>query len=190
MNNHSFDVRLIDNDGCTALHYSAEHGSFDLFMFILEKGSEIYSKTKSMRNALHLSASNGHYDICKFILNYFALDYKYNNTRDQYMLNGRTFRSQIFYKYDIIFLHAMDIDGNTYLHLAAEGNQAKVCQLLLKYDTEVLTLLNKNDDTARDIAKFNGHEDVLNTLKAEYERAGMLFLFYWKKIHLLRDFTV
>ena len=177
VNNDNFDVHLIDDDECTALHYSAENGSFDLFSFILGKGSEIYSKTKTRRNVLHFSASNGHYNISRYILEYFVKDYKDNNTKNQYALNGRSYRSQIFYKYDIIFLHAMDTDGNTYLHLAAEGNQAKVCQLLLEYDTEVLTLLNKNDDTARDIARFNGHIDVLNTLKAEYDRRGMLFCF-------------
>ena len=181
VNNHNFDVHLTDNDGFTVLHYSAENGSFDLFLFILEKGSEIYSKTLSMRNVLHLAASNGHYDICKFILEYFFEDYKNNNARNQYMLNGRSYRSQIFYKYDIIFLHAQDIDGNTYLHLAAERNQAKVCELLLKYDTEIISVLNRNNETAREIALDNGHLDVLNTLKAEFVRAGMLFCFTEKK---------
>ena len=177
INNYNIDVHLTDNDECTPLHYSAESGSLDVFIYIFEKGSEIYRKTKNMRNVLHFSASNGHYDICEFILEHFVMDYEVNNTRNQYALNGRFYRSQIFYKYDIIFLHARDTDGNTYLHLAAEGNQAQICQLLLKYDTEVLTLLNKNNDTARDVAKFNGHKDVLNTLKAEYDREGMLFCF-------------
>ena len=128
VNNDNFDVHLTDDDECTALHYSAENGEFS---FILGKGSEIYSKTKTRRNVLHFSASNGHYNICRYILEYFVKDYKDNNTKNQYALNGRSYRSQIFYKYDIIFLHAMDTDGNTYLHLAAEGDQAKLCQLLL-----------------------------------------------------------
>ena len=55
----------------------------------------------------------------------------------------------------------MDVDGNTYLYLAAKGNQAKVCELLLRYDTEITTLLNKKDKTARKIAKDNCHKDVL-----------------------------
>ena len=175
---HNFDVHLMDNDQCTALHYSAESGSFDLFLLIVGKGSEIYGKTKSMRNVLHLSALNGHFKICKFVLEYFIKDYRDENTRNQYTLSGRSYRSQIFYKYSTIFLHATDIDGNTYLHLAAEGNQAKICNLLLTYDTEVLTLLNKNDKTARDIARDNGYKAVLNVLKPEYDRAGMFLLYF------------
>ena len=77
-----------------------------------------------------------------------------------------------------IFLHAMNSDGNTYLHLAANGNHSEVCKLLLKNDTEITNLLNKNDETARDIAKKNGYKDVLNALKAQFDRAGMFYFHF------------
>ena len=111
-------------------------------------------------------------------MKYFIGDYKDNNSRKQYSLNGKSYSSQVFYKYDTIFLHAMDDKGNTYLHLAAEGNHAKICELLLRYDTEIITLLNKKDKTARNIAKNNDHGDVLNALEAEYERKGITFYFF------------
>ena len=69
----------------------------------------------------------------------------------------------------------MDVDGNTYLHLAAAGNQPKVCELLLKHDLGFITLLNKSDETARDIAKKYDHKDVLQVLKAHFDRIGMFF---------------
>ena len=68
-------------------------------------------------------------------------------------MNQKTsYRSQVFYKYKTILLHAMDADGNTYFHLAAAGDQQKICKLLLDYDTEFTTLFNKEGKTARDIA--------------------------------------
>ena len=70
----------------------------------------------------------------------------------------------------------MDTDGNTYLHLAAKQNQAKICELLLKYDTFITNLSNKKDETARKIAEDNGHKDVLNALKVEYEKTGNIFI--------------
>ena len=167
---------MADNYGYNSLHYSAFNGSFDLFSYILENESEIYCKTNEMKNVLHLSAYCSHFDICKFVLEYFTKDYYINNARKFYTLNGKSYRSQVFYKYNTIFLHATDSGGNTYLHLAAEGNQAKVCELLLQYDTDIINLLNKKDETAREIAKMNGHKDVLNALKVEYERAGMFIL--------------
>lgn len=53
----------------------------------------------------------------------------------------------------------MDKDGNTYLHLAAVGNQT-VCELLLKYDAEIITLLNRKNKTARDIPQDNSHSNM------------------------------
>ena len=175
---HSFDVQMEDNGGRPALHNSAINGSFDLFLYILGKGSEIYCKTKNMENVLHFSAKNGHVDISKFVLEYFRKDFEENNSRNQYTLNSQSYMSQVFYKYNIIFLHAMDNDGNTYLHLAAAENQAKVSELLLKYDADVITLLNNKDETARNIAEGRNHKDVLAVLKAEYDRTGMFFRNY------------
>ena len=180
VDNYNFDVNMTNNDEWTALHFSAEFGSFDLFLYFLGKGSEIYCKTNSMKNVLHLSAHKGHFDICEYVLEYFIKDYTDNNTRNQHTYNGKSYRSQVFYKYSTIFLHAMDVDGNTYLHLAAEGNHSKICELLLKYDTEIITLLNKKDETARNIAKSNGYNDVLDALKTEFDREGMFFLIYSK----------
>ena len=57
----------------------------------------------------------------------------------------------------------MNDEGNTYLHLAAEANHAKVCELLLRY--EIRTLLNKENKTAREIAKNNNHGDALNAIR-------------------------
>ena len=172
---HKFDIHYTNNEKFTALHLSAGNGSFALFSYLLEKGSEIYSKTKNMRNVLHFSTFYGHFDISEFVLKHFMTHYEDNNIRAQYELNGKTYSSQVFYKYNCIFLHAMDAQGNTYLHLAAAGNQQKICKLLLDYDTEFTTLLNKEGKTARDIAMENDFKDVLNVLKAHYDREGIIF---------------
>ena len=177
LNEYKFDIHARDHSEWTPLHFSASHGSFEVFSYLLKKGSEIYCKTKGMKNVLHLSAENGHFDICEFIFESFKKDYDDNSRKDQYELYGKTYESQIFYKYNTIFLHAMDTDGNTYLHLAANGNQPKVCEIILKFDSEAISLLNKKDESARDIAEKNGYKDVLNALKVHYDRAGMFNLF-------------
>ena len=172
---YEFDVLMTTNDERTPLHCSVINGNFALFSYLLDKGSEIFCKTSRMENVLHLASFLGHFNICKFVLKYFIKEYVDNNIKNQYILNGKSYSSQVFYKYKAIFLHAMDVDGNTYLNLAAKGNAAKVCELLLRYDTEIITLSNKEDKTARDIAKDKGHENVLNVLTAEYERSGTFF---------------
>ena len=189
---HGFDVHVANNDGWTILHCSAENGSFDLFSYILEKGEnfkKMYCKTNCMKNSLHLSARNGHIDICQYILEYFVKDYKDNNTRNKYALAVGSYKNHLFYKYNKIFLHEKDIDGNTYMHLAAEKNQTKICMLLLRYDAEIINLVNKKDKTARDLAKDNGHEDALNALEVEYNRTGMLLFIFLFRLHLLVNFA-
>ena len=89
LDNENFDVHMADNDGWTALHNAARNGSFELFLYILGKGSEIYRKTNSMRNVLHLSSVNSRFDICEFILEHFSKDYEDNNIRNQYILNDK-----------------------------------------------------------------------------------------------------
>ena len=175
LDNYNFDIHFANNEGVTALHFAAKNGNFELFLYLLDKGSDIYRKTKSMLNVLHFSAYSGHFDICEFVLKYFIKDYKDNNSRNQHALHSRFCASEVFYKYSAIFFHAMDADGNTYLHLAADGNQSNVCELLLKYDTGYINLCNKNDETARDIAKKKNYKDVLRSLKAHYDRTGMRF---------------
>ena len=172
---HNFDVHMATNNDSLPFHFSAQSGNFELFVYFFEKQAEVYCKTKNMENVLHLASHCGHFEISEFVLKYFINDYTNNHSKKQYTLNGISYKSQIFYKYSTIFLHAMDVDGNTYLHLAAKGNHAKVCELLLRYDTEILTLLNKKDETAMEIAKNNTHREVLNAMKAEYERKGMVF---------------
>ena len=175
LDNYNFDVHFANNEGVTALHFAAKNGNFELFLYLLDKGSDIYRKTKSMLNVLHFSSYSGHFDICEFVLKYFIKDYKDNNSRNQHALHSRFCASEVFYKYSAIFFHAMDADGNTYLHLAADGNQSNVCELLLKYDTGYINLCNKNDETARDIAKKKNYKDVLRSLKAHYDRTGTRF---------------
>ena len=42
----NFDVPMADNDGWRALHYSARNGSYELFIFFVDKGSMFISKRR------------------------------------------------------------------------------------------------------------------------------------------------
>ena len=85
---YNFDVHEANNGDWRALHFSGKNGSFNLFSYILGKGSEIYCKTKSTENVSYLAAREGHFDVCKFVLEYFIKDYNDNNTIKQHNLNG------------------------------------------------------------------------------------------------------
>ena len=168
---------MANDNKWTPIHFCASNGSSECFSYLFEKRSEIYCKTKDMENVLHLSAGKGHFNICKLVLKNFVKDYGEKNNKNQHALYGKSYRSEIFYKYSTIFLHAMNAEGNTYLHVATDGNHLKVCEILLKYDIEIITLSNKKDETAKDIAVRTRYKDVLSVLKAQYDRAGMFIFF-------------
>ena len=174
LESYAFQVHLVDNQGFTPLHCCAKSGNFKLFMYLLDKGSGIYSKTKTKVNVLHIAAEHGHIQICEYVLDYFKKGFKNYNRIKQYPLNETFYTSQIFYKYRNIFLHALDAHGGSYLHCAVAGNQPDICRLLLEHGIDV-TLLNEKEESARDVANSKGYKNVLNVLKDKYDRIGNYF---------------
>ena len=68
IDDHGFDKNIADNDGWTALHNSAESGSYELVTFFVEKGADIHEKTKAGYNCLHIAARNGHFNLCQNLI--------------------------------------------------------------------------------------------------------------------------
>ena len=56
--NHNFYAKMIDNDGWSALHYSARNGSHDLVTYFAEMGTNILPKANDGSNCLHIAALN------------------------------------------------------------------------------------------------------------------------------------
>ena len=174
LKDYAFHVHVTDNQGFTPLHCSAKSGNFKLFMYLVDRESDIYPKTKYKANVLHIAAELGHMQICDYVLDRFNSEFKNYNKINQYSLNETFYSHQIFYQYRNIFLHARDAHGNSYLHCAVSGNQPDICRLLLEYDIDV-TLLNEKEESARDVANSKGYKNVLSELKAKYDRIGNYF---------------
>ena len=71
---HDFDVHLKYNDGWTALHHSAQSGSYKLFSFFGDMGADIYVKTNSGWICLNIAAVHGHLNICKALVDKHGFD--------------------------------------------------------------------------------------------------------------------
>ena len=59
---------MIDDDGWTALHYSARNGSYELVTYFDEMGTDIYVRNNSGWNCLHNAAFNGHLKLCQTLI--------------------------------------------------------------------------------------------------------------------------
>ena len=56
VNKHNFNINLTDKNGLTALHHSAKNGNYELIKFFVDKGVDIYLKTKDGENCFHIAA--------------------------------------------------------------------------------------------------------------------------------------
>ena len=74
LDKYNFDMHTVDDNGWTALHYSARNGSYELFSFFMDMGTDILVKDNLGRNCLHNAALWGHFNLCKKPMNKHKLD--------------------------------------------------------------------------------------------------------------------
>ena len=75
LENFNFDISLTDRKGWNALHYATKGGDLELFCFFIQKGSDVYGKTKIKNNCLHIAASNGQLKLLKHLSKSISLIY-------------------------------------------------------------------------------------------------------------------
>ena len=71
---YKLDIHLADDKGLTALHHAAASGNFELFQYLIRKGSDPFCLTKDNCNSLYIAALKGHLDICRTLLENYNLD--------------------------------------------------------------------------------------------------------------------
>lgn len=79
------------------MHYAANEGHGDILEALIGKNIDIEAVTSQKRTGLHLAAARGHTDICRLLL-------------DQPMIDR----------------NAIDVEGNTPLHLASQQGSLDV----------------------------------------------------------------
>ena len=134
IDNHNFDLHIADNDGYTALHFSAISGNSELFTYFVEKGIDIDLRTINGSNCLHIAAQNGHLNLCKMLINKYNIDI------------------------DII-----DNDGCTVLHQSARSGSYEVFRYFAPKGSDI-HLKTKNGRTCLHIAAFSGHLNLCKIL--------------------------
>ena len=63
--NYNFDIDSKDDYGMSMLHQASFSGDSEVLQYLIEKGGNIFSKTKDSENCLHFAAQTGHLGICR-----------------------------------------------------------------------------------------------------------------------------
>ena len=165
-----FDLNITDRYGKIPLHYCAENGSYELFKYLVQSGSDVYLKTNEGKSCLHLAADGGHIDICRILLEKYTFDI---HQKDQFgkspLHYSATNGSFAVFKYFVKMksdVYQKTKNGKNCLLLAVKGGCVNLCNTLL----EVYNLdLNVVDHTGKNSlhcgAKYGKYELFENFIK-------------------------
>ena len=108
-------MHLADNEGCTAIHYSACRDSYELFKFFVGKGTDIHLKTITGFNCLHIAASKGNLNLCQKLINKHNFD-----------------------------LHITDNEGFTALHRSTQNGSYELLKFFVEKGTNIFSKTDTN----------------------------------------------
>ena len=107
---YNFDIHARDDYGYTVLLRAAGGGDSELFQYLIQKGGDIFSKTKDGRNCLHIAAQEGHLKICTTLLQTYNFD-----------------------------IHERDDDGWSVLHQAARSGDLELLQYFIENGSDIFS---------------------------------------------------
>ncbi|KAE8713917.1 putative Ankyrin repeat-containing protein [Hibiscus syriacus] len=126
-------IRVKGREGCTPLHYAAQHGNLNLLAkFLVACPESIHDVTIRDETALHVAAKNNKLEALRVLVQLLRRTYFYSCSTGKKLLNWK------------------DKDGNTVLHVAAYNNQPKMIKLLLDCKVNV-NEINSSGKTPLDV---------------------------------------
>lgn len=132
----------VDLSNTTALHTAAAQGHIEIVNFLLDKGSNLITISKSNgKTALHSAARNGHVEVVRALLNRepeiaMRIDKK-GQTALHMAVKGQNLELvEELVKSFPSFTNSVDTKGNTALHIATRKGRAQVKDCLLFYSTD------------------------------------------------------
>ena len=136
------DFYTQDFDGNTPIHYACSSTS-DVAIKMITRYPHLINADHAGRNILHYACLQGNMNLVKFIFGNSSFDIDYN---------------------------VVDEEGNTPLHVACIQGQFEVVKFILEEANQKgIDIAKKNmmGQTAEDLARNNGHKDVVDLFKTK-----------------------
>jgi len=160
-------VKAIDVDGRTALHWAASSGAVDIAQFLIDQKAEVDKKDSSGWTPLHIAVSAGHEDIVRDLVGAGA-DVNQTNDKGLTPLHYAASKSRVDIGRFILTrgaeINARDRANQLPLHRAATtGSTGFISLLLNPPEGSAKTRLNSGDrigNTPLHLAMDSGHAEA------------------------------
>lgn len=130
--NPSLGLNICNEKKETPLHVACDHGHAELVEILLDAGASIHLKTIDGRTPLHLACLRGYPDIVKLLLNCGNCD-----------------------------INAVDLLGDTSLHLVTRNANVRIVQLLMRYGARTNIRNFRGITPLEEIEKITSDDDFM-----------------------------
>ncbi|GBO41994.1 Ankyrin-3 [Araneus ventricosus] len=159
----STDTQIENEVIFSAAELAVRENQLDAIKLLLQmKVIDVNARGKSGFALLHISALSGSLDVTRYLVAEGAdINAKYEeNRKPAHLAAGKGFKDMVEF-----YLNCHDLGNETeaLLQCAAISGKAKVCELLLERNPDVIRI-HSSDATPMHFALLNGHKDVLRVL--------------------------
>ncbi|RXM29339.1 Ankyrin-1 [Acipenser ruthenus] len=144
------DVNAEQENGETAMHIAARHGSLSMLQALIEEGGDLTCQSKAGENPLHIAVRHCHAPVVEEILRYLATEKSQTEAT--------------------VCVSQENTEGETPLHLAAEikkdmihfeEEDTKIIRILMEYDIDITAATRLTCETPLHYCARVGNTDVL-----------------------------
>ncbi|XP_064204441.1 transient receptor potential cation channel, subfamily N, member 1 [Anguilla rostrata] len=147
------DVNAEQENGETAMHVAARHGSLQMMRALMEDGGDLTCRSKAGENPLHIAVRHCHAHVVQEIISYLA---------------NRKCRKEAE-----LCVSQENQEGETSLHLAAglskegthsEGEDVRIIRMLMEYGADITAATKESGETPLHYCTRVGNTDLLQEM--------------------------
>ena len=165
MDKHKIDLHMSNNDGWTALHYSAQRGNSEVVAYFAEMGTDICLKTNDGTNCLQIAALQGHFNLCKMLIDKHLVDLhmtdNYGWTELHCSAQSGNCELVAYFAEMGTDVHLKTADGRNCLHIAALKGHLNLCKMLIDKHNVDVNVADKRGWTAVHFSAQSGNCELV-----------------------------
>ena len=165
MDKHKIDLHMSNNDGWTALHYSAQRGNSEVVAYFAEMGTDICLKTNDGTNCLQIAALQGHFNLCKMLIDKHLVDLhmtdNYRWTELHCSAQSGNCELVAYFAEMGTDIHLKTADGRNCLHIAALKGHLNLCKMLIDKHNVDVNVADKRGWTAVHFSAQSGNCELV-----------------------------